>query len=585
MATPPCARCVRLELDCTVEPRSRRSTQRDRVRQLEDHVMQLRQNLACPANASGSSHTVESEPAVIAELPCFSEPYRLDSVSLHAQEAEELFKIFFANYHPIVPFLDETCQPAGSHRSCPFLFWSIVSVAARRYDADPTLLSRLTSPLDALLQASVLGAIKSLPQIQAVVLLGYWPLSTHRFWMNNALLYCNTALTSAMQLDLHRPGCGQEYSFFQRLYPAQSSMGERNRTWIATVLLSFSVTRGLGLPPVIPVIPDLTSELLLGMPLALRHFYTIQKGSHRIVGSLSQLELSEGLYPNLERLEEEAVHLENDFMTEMTLMNSLHLVYAKLYVQCMFFLVPPSEPEELGEKQRQQRSAGVLRAYATAVSLITLAVSHEDAFDELQFVPSQVAYILLMSALVVFRVLHSSFAALVPPPPSIGIPDPTKDRGRALCGMACFTMQRCSIQRGEDRDLASRMIDMLRKIWRAAGRDPHLCSKEPVVRVHSRMGAGIIFDCIDLWRRRYNKGDGRHQPPRTGEESANLDGNLRATQPLQLSVTSPQGAEGPLPGELPPDGSVLAQPGDWENIDWTFSDMLCDPSEDGSFLL
>ncbi|KAL3458748.1 hypothetical protein BJX64DRAFT_291897 [Aspergillus heterothallicus] len=595
MATPPCARCVRLELDCTVEPRSRRSTQRDRVRQLEDHVMQLRQSLgggttACLdalPTASASSQTVESAPAAIPDLANvvesvsdFSEPYRLDSIVLQVRDAAELFKIFFRDFHPILPFLNSNSPPADCHHSCPLLFWSIVSVAARRYDTDPTLLTRLTSPLDELLHASVREGIKSLPQIQALVLLGYWPLFNHRFWDSNTLLYCNTALTSALQLDLHRPGYGQEYSFLQRIYPSHVSVGERNRTWIATVLLSFSVTRGLGLPPIVPLMQDLSPEMLLDTPDVWRQLYKIQQASHRIVSSLSQIELGEGLYTKLSELEKEAMHVEDQMTQEMTLTNSLLLIYSKLYVQCMFFLLPAAGLEKLPEKQRQLRTAGVLRAYATAVSVIMLALSHDKSFDELHIAPSQVPYILFVSALVVFRVLHSSFACLVSPTTGLGISEPTRDRGQALCGMACFTIQRCSLQRGDDRDLPARMIDILRKLWRAADRDPHFCSKEPVVRVNSRMGAGIIFDCIDIWRRRYNKGDGRPQPPRTAEGGMNVDGNIGQTQPLLGEGT--HATDGTLSAQILPDGSAPTYPTDWENIDWTFSDMLGESSDDWS---
>ncbi|KAL2842911.1 hypothetical protein BJY01DRAFT_216230 [Aspergillus pseudoustus] len=603
MATPPCARCVRLELDCTVEPRARRSTQRDRVQQLETHVMELRQSLggsngshseAIPA-AAVPSRTVSSEPALTLARP--SEElvqdvveYTIGAVALNEGQTQELYKTFFENFHPMVPFLNESMQPADCYRTCPLLFWSIISVAARRYDADNTLVYRLGPAVDDLLHTSILAGIKSLPLVQATALLGYWPLPSHRFWTNEALLYSNAAVTSAMQLGLHRPGHEQEYSFFQRVSIAQEQVNERSRTWIATVLLSFSVSRGTGLPPIVPVMEDLSSRLFIDIPDNLRDFYMVQRSSHQIVSSLAQIDPMDGLYPKLEVLEEEASRLVDEMgQKKLTFMNTLCLLYVTLYVQCMFFLPLPPETEESQQTQqdRQRRIDGLLRAYTTAASLITSAGSHENALEDLQFAPAQVPHMILVAVLVIFRVAHSSLAALVPQS-LIAIGDASQtagDRGRALCGMACFVIQRCSIQRCGEKDLSGRIVEMLRKMWRAAGSDEHFCRLEPVVKMTSRMGAGIILDTMEIWRRRYNKGDGQHPhpPPRLGhEERVNLDSNPCHTQQLPKPGTAPTASL--LPDHQPVlDGSVPLLPGgDWENMDWSFSDMLCDGSEDWS---
>jgi Fungal Zn(2)-Cys(6) binuclear cluster domain len=45
MRSPPCARCLRVGIDCTVEPYYKRVNQRERVKQLENHVEQLRELL------------------------------------------------------------------------------------------------------------------------------------------------------------------------------------------------------------------------------------------------------------------------------------------------------------------------------------------------------------------------------------------------------------------------------------------------------------------------------------------------------------------------------------------------------------
>lgn len=42
MRNPPCARCLRLKISCTVNPTFHRINKEDRIRQLEDHIQELR---------------------------------------------------------------------------------------------------------------------------------------------------------------------------------------------------------------------------------------------------------------------------------------------------------------------------------------------------------------------------------------------------------------------------------------------------------------------------------------------------------------------------------------------------------------
>ena len=62
MRSPPCARCLRLNFHCTVEPCYRRVNQRDRMRHLEAEVQELRymlqNNEERAANVQTASHTL-----------------------------------------------------------------------------------------------------------------------------------------------------------------------------------------------------------------------------------------------------------------------------------------------------------------------------------------------------------------------------------------------------------------------------------------------------------------------------------------------------------------------------------------------
>ncbi|KAL3450491.1 hypothetical protein BJX65DRAFT_305329 [Aspergillus insuetus] len=616
MATPPCARCARLDLECTVEPRFRRSNQRERMRQLESHVLELRQSLGGTADLgveaqaqvqslpgeTEAAQTITPESLSIADRrnegePHFeNSPYKLGSVLLSASQAEQLRFIFFSNYHPMVPFMSENLDIVDCYRTCPLLFWTMISIAASRFDSHPTLLTELAPALDELLNSSIISGVNSPFQIQAVILLGYWPLPLphHRFWTNRTLLYWNVTVTSAMQLGLHRPGYEREYTL-KRAQPSAvlpDVAVNRNMAWVAALSLSLSATTDLGLPPLVPALDSMTSSILDEIPESLRHHFLIEKCSHRIISRLSSAQQhSDILYEELESFEHEVAALRNELGPNLSFTNALRLLYSKMYIQCMFLLPLPSQAST-DESQQQQRTDGILRAYTTAASLITTAVSHEDALNDLQYAPAQIPRMILVAALVVFRVMHSSFAAALASTSSssMGIvasqSDLTTERGRALCGMACFSIQRCSLNRvDETNNLPARMVDMLKKLWRAADSDAQFCSHEPVVRVTSRMGAGIILDTLDIWRRRYNKGDGRAHPLQINEDRGNVnayaEGNVGERECASFATHFSRPPEGLCSDPLGT-GSLGLEPGAWEGMDWDFTGLLCEGSGDWS---
>ncbi|KAL1857995.1 Regulatory protein leu3 [Paecilomyces lecythidis] len=63
MRSPPCARCARLEIECIVEPHFRRSNQRDRVRQSENHAQETHQAPMSPSDNTARNVPDEAVPS------------------------------------------------------------------------------------------------------------------------------------------------------------------------------------------------------------------------------------------------------------------------------------------------------------------------------------------------------------------------------------------------------------------------------------------------------------------------------------------------------------------------------------------
>lgn len=155
--------------------------------------------------------------------------HALESVKLAPTQISELFTEFFECYHPFLPFLDPLRQADDYAKDSRLLFWSIVSVAARHYDADPSLLNRLKDPLTNLIWQT----IKIAPThhvVKALCLLCTWPLPMSRTSTDPTFMLCGLMMQIAMQIGLHQPTHPQDFSR-TKLRVRQEDINDRLRTW------------------------------------------------------------------------------------------------------------------------------------------------------------------------------------------------------------------------------------------------------------------------------------------------------------------------------------------------------------------
>ena len=481
----------------------------------------------------------------------------------------------------MLPFLNNTRHAAEYYRASALLFWSMVAVAARHYEADTMLLSKLTPALDEMLRSTILSGPVSIAQVQALVILACWPLPNNRLGTDKSLLYANIAISSAMQLGLHVPGHEQEYTLAPGGSSPSDPTSERARTWIATVILLQSLNTDLGFPPITSIMDGITSRtsrLPASLPPELYHNLLIRECSHRATGKLLSTSrylpsfvVNEPFYLEVESGEKSFDILEDNLGQNLSFVNIMRLTAARLYLECLYFLPPDVGNGELQQRLRQE---GVQRAYATAASLINTAISHEDSLEELLYAPAEVLRMVFTAALVVFRVTHSSCAASISPQPGLYLKH-TSEPGQALCSKACFAIRRYSVQRGDDKDLAARMVDMLRASWKAAETDTDLKCKEPVMRVTSRMGAGIIFDTLDIWRNRCKKNRAGSQHP--------AETNSPNTTSSYEALVNGRLASLPRPAPRVQEANVLpdsTQPIRLDDLEWDLPDPFGQSLED-----
>lgn len=180
---------------------------------------------------SGGLTTLKRIEDVLMTRDCVSELFNAQGLrdSLLIGEANALSS-FFSQYHPFLPFLDSAKAPEDYFDYCPALFWAIVSVGARRYRSDATLLNRLAGPVTRLVWSALADMKQMYGVVKGLSLLCTWPFPTSSTSSDPTFMFCGVMTQIAMQIGLHRPSHAQDFSKF-RMELQEDELKDRVRTW------------------------------------------------------------------------------------------------------------------------------------------------------------------------------------------------------------------------------------------------------------------------------------------------------------------------------------------------------------------
>jgi hypothetical protein len=110
------------------------------------------------------------------------------------------------------------------------LFWTIISVGARRYQGDTGLLNSLAGPVTRLVWSTLADIPQSYHVVKALCLLCSWPFPTSSTSTDPTFMLCGMMIQVAMQLGLHRPSHSQDFSKF-RVELIEDELRDKVRTW------------------------------------------------------------------------------------------------------------------------------------------------------------------------------------------------------------------------------------------------------------------------------------------------------------------------------------------------------------------
>jgi hypothetical protein len=172
---------------------------------------------------------------------------QLEDVKLTQESVDLLFNTYFQYYHPFLPFLNPSQPPQKYFQQAPLLFWSIVSVAARRTNVVENLLTNLSGPLSRLLWTTIGGVPGTHYVVKALCLLCTWPLPTSTTSTDPTHILSGVLMKAATGIGLHRPSHAQDFSRVSVDLKADE-LHDRVTTWAITNIVCQTVGTGYGQP-------------------------------------------------------------------------------------------------------------------------------------------------------------------------------------------------------------------------------------------------------------------------------------------------------------------------------------------------
>jgi len=275
-----CSRCNRLKLDCKIESNFKRVGKRSKHAEMEKEIEKLRRNvqrakaqgyvleddddlqsqLHSPVVNSVYTHTrnpslMGSDEAVSSLLHLkrggsYSIPRivrELEDVRLTEETEAQLFHEFWVFYHPFLPFLNTALTPQQYYDDNPLLYWSIVSVASRRFAPDPHLLEALAAPLSRLLWRTIGDVPGTHLVVKALCLLCSWPLPTSTSAKDITHILCGVMMKTATGIGLHRPNHINDF-VREAVELNSEELHDRVVTWAVCNMVSQNIGTGYGQP-------------------------------------------------------------------------------------------------------------------------------------------------------------------------------------------------------------------------------------------------------------------------------------------------------------------------------------------------
>ncbi|KAL6695343.1 hypothetical protein J3F84DRAFT_335097 [Trichoderma pleuroticola] len=539
-----CSRCQRLNLACKVDTDFRRTRKRRKSFELENEVRELRRQLAtreagnatlewpiptpaAPSEARVSEAAVSSVSGAsglssdpkessrvpgLTTQPVIDQPQaprrsiitiprarKLGNVELSVEEIDELYLIYILHYHPYLPFLDPSTSLHEYYESSELLFWSIISVAARRLQSHPTLLPKLARSVTDYLWKTLRSIPYSLRAVQSLVILCTWPFPTSSSTADPTYMLAGMMVQIGTQMGLHRALNAEDFVKVP-LHLSVYEYSEWVKTWEACNIVAQSVSVGCGLPATIQMHDwslTVAPESTMSSPhdIALRWHLRIEQFRYRVSQALTSNALDPaGFMSARERLSlyrllnASLVDLEREAINMMPI-TRYYLAAARLHLHSFYLF---DEPSVDGYSDR------IVVLYQTAYSLIEQCLemdNQESGF--FHYCPFFCYQVFVSAAFIILKVMMNGYFEKL-----LDI-----EAGKRLLDAAISSLRKMSVA---NNDLPGRLSDVIGFFCTLP--DPRVISGHSVddlrLRVRNRLSMSIVYDSLWEWRKHFQSDGG-----------------------------------------------------------------------------
>ncbi|RFU77397.1 fungal specific transcription factor domain-containing [Trichoderma arundinaceum] len=427
---------------------------------------------------------------------------KLCNVELSVEEIDELYLIYILHYHPYLPFLDPGTSLHEYYESSELLFWSIISVAARRLQSHPTLLPKLARHVTDHLWKTLRSIPYSLRVVQSLIMLCTWPFPTSSSTADPTYMLAGMMVQMGTQMGLHRALNAEDFVKVP-LHLSVYEYSEWIKTWEACNIVAQSVSVGCGLPATIQMHDwslTVAPESATSSPhdIALRWHLRIEQFRHRVSQALTsnaldpagfmsareRLSLYRLLNASLVDLEREAIN--------MTPITRYYLAAARLHLHS-FYLFDESNVDGYSDR--------IVVLYQTAYSLIEQCIemdNQESGF--FHYCPFFCYQVFVSAAFIILKIMMNGyFEQLL-----------DVEAGKRLLDAAISALRKMSVA---NNDLPGRLSDVIGFFCTLP--NPRVISGGSVddlrLRVRNRLSMSIVYDSLWEWRKHFQSEGGRNE--------------------------------------------------------------------------
>lgn len=454
-------------------------------------------------------------------------PSNVASVDVTLEWIMELFHEYHTHYHPHFPIINSTVSIETIHTESPLLFKTILLTACR-HNANPLardLYGQLVDSVrESIADVSINPNNTALDMnIQALLLLGSWPIPFNKQSDDGSWLYCGIATHLAMQNGFHRPGFAQE---FREKSFSRDDLRVRTVSWIACFLVNFSLSLKLGVPCTIT--PDFTiRNPSTDLPPKLKHHLMIATACSNFIPTLSNNPFSAtGLIEPSSRWslvqlfdsELEALLNSNPAFPESEIL----LLTNRLHIQT--FVMHEDIQSTVGPLET---STVMIRAFRTAVKLIAV-IGAEHRRGRLKYYPTYINRSLVLASLWLLKLVALSHAREQSSPASPLLDTQAVETAENHVREAFTLLQGFSVVELDESMRAAKFLEIIGSVGKR--RSAGWWGKS--LRMRSRMGSGLYYDAI--WEKKELERAGLEMEGGGGE---NADTNAAATTTATATAT------------------------------------------------